>query len=93
MNQTEQAKQVIHLGSLCEAIPTADKMVSVKSLLSAKDLKFIKDNGIGDIAIGVNKEIFFLSQLHKVPSISSIVRHDAGQNQGQLIGLAAVIGG
>lgn len=93
MMTTEVAKSALRLVSMSKDIPKAEKMVTVASKLSATDQSFIKEYAIGSICVKIDKEVFFLNSLHKVPSTAVLVRQDQGTLVGQVVGIPAVAGG
>lgn len=88
MQKTEM-KEAIKIANMSKAIPTSKNMVKVSSLLTKEDEKRIEEYSMGSVGVQVGKEKFFLSVQHNVPAEASLLR----DNQGQLLGVPAVVGG
>ena len=90
---TEKAKQAIGLADMTKELPKSDNMVSVGSMLSENDNKFIDEYAIGRICVQIGEEMFFLNKLHSIPAEAKLVRQDEGQHVGEVIGIPAIVGG
>lgn len=70
-------------------LKTVIKMVKVDNLLTNRDVKYMKENGIATIAIMKDGEKFMVSKQHSVPKTATIVRN----RQGQVTGARAIASG
>ena len=91
--KTDVAKQMIRLSDSSKELPKAKDMKSVESMLSATDNQFIDEYAIGRVCVKIDKEVFFLNKLHKVPKTAELVRQVEGTLVGQVVGIPAVAGG
>ena len=77
------------LAKFAGKIPTAKTMVTVGSLLTAKDEQRIKRQSLGQLAVKIGEKTFFVSKLQSVPA-EAIIQRDTQEN---LLGVPAVVGG